>query len=234
MWSYYGAKTNVVDFYPAPKHDTLIEPFAGSARYSLKYFDREVILIDKYETIIKIWKWLQLCSSNDVLKLPRMKQGDHIDNFHFDCEEAKLLMGFLLGFSTETPRKTGTIKLTQRPNYINFLLKNIASQLFKIRHWKVRTGSYEEIKNQSATWFIDPPYRLAGERYKHGSGKIDYQHLAKWCKSRKGQVMVCEILGAEWLNFKPFKVHRTRNGSQQEAIWLNEVSVFDNLQLQLF
>ena len=66
MWSYYGAKTNVIDHYPPPKCDKIIEPFAGTARYALKYFDREVLLVDKYDVIVKIWKWLQLCSPSDI------------------------------------------------------------------------------------------------------------------------------------------------------------------------
>jgi site-specific DNA-adenine methylase len=72
MFSYYGSKSKVVDFYPPPKHKILIEPFAGSARYSLKYFDREVMLIDKYEIVINVWKWLQQCSKQDILGLPKM------------------------------------------------------------------------------------------------------------------------------------------------------------------
>ncbi len=60
MWSYYGAKTSIVDYYPKPKFDKIIEPFAGTARYALKYFDRDVLLVDKYDVIVKIWRWLQL------------------------------------------------------------------------------------------------------------------------------------------------------------------------------
>jgi hypothetical protein len=26
MWSYYGAKTNIIDYYPVPKHNKIIEP----------------------------------------------------------------------------------------------------------------------------------------------------------------------------------------------------------------
>lgn len=47
MFSYYGSKSKVVDLYPSPKFGKIIEPFAGSARYSLKYFDRDVLLVDK-------------------------------------------------------------------------------------------------------------------------------------------------------------------------------------------
>lgn len=37
MFSYYGSKSKIVDLYQPPKFDKIIEPFAGSARYSLKY-----------------------------------------------------------------------------------------------------------------------------------------------------------------------------------------------------
>lgn len=119
MWSYYGAKTNLVHLYPKPKYDRIIEPFAGTARYSLKYWDREILLIDKYPVIIKIWKWLQSCSPNDVIKLPRFKQGQTVNNFQFDCEEAKLFMGFIIGCGAERPRIKGTDrKIVDRPNHV--------------------------------------------------------------------------------------------------------------------
>ena len=30
MFSYYGSKGKIVDYYPPPKHKKIIEPFAGS------------------------------------------------------------------------------------------------------------------------------------------------------------------------------------------------------------
>ncbi len=50
-----------MNLYPPPKFDKIIEPFAGSARYSLKYWQKDVTLIDKYEVIVRTWKWLQQC-----------------------------------------------------------------------------------------------------------------------------------------------------------------------------
>ena len=38
--------------------------------------------------------------------------------------------------------------------------KNIANQLENIRHWKIIHGSYEDLENVEATWFIDPPYQF--------------------------------------------------------------------------
>ena len=70
MWSYYGSKANIVHAYPKPVFDKIIEPFAGSARYALRHFEKDVLLVDKYEVIVKIWKWLQTCSEGDILGLP--------------------------------------------------------------------------------------------------------------------------------------------------------------------
>ncbi|HEV7378396.1 MAG TPA: hypothetical protein VGN64_01270 [Dyadobacter sp.] len=234
MWSYYGAKTNVIQHYPVPKHDKIIEPFAGTARYALRYYDRDVLLVDKYEVIIKIWKWLQQCSPRDILRLPHMKKGDHVDKFKFDCQEAKDLMGFMIGFMTESPRKTATIRLQQRPNTIPYTLNRIASNLFKIKHWEIKHGSYLEIPNQEATWFIDPPYQHGGHVYQQSSKNLVFSDLAGWCKNRLGQSIVCETTKADWMDFKPLAIHKTRTGFQKEAIWTNEPSVFDHKQLNLF
>lgn len=47
MWTYYGTKKRIAKNYPAPIYDTIIEPFAGAAQYSL-YGDnwkKKVILL---------------------------------------------------------------------------------------------------------------------------------------------------------------------------------------------
>lgn len=236
MWSYYGAKTNIVGYYPKPKHDKIIEPFAGTARYALKYFDKDVLLVDKYEIIIRIWQWLQKCSPNDVLSLPRrLKQGEKLEDYKFDCIEAKWLMGFLISKGVESPRnKVVDWVSVQRPNFTNYSLQRIAKQLFKIKHWKVRLGTYEEIENQKATWFIDPPYQFGGHSYKENNKKINFPELATWCRTREGQVIVCETLKASWLPFKPVACHKGRAGIQKEGVWCNEPTQYDNEQIGLF
>lgn len=236
MWSYYGSKANVVDLYPKPKHGKVIEPFAGSARYSLKYFENDVLLVDKYEVIVKIWKWLQLCSEKDVLSLPRrLMPGQTLNDFTFDCEEAKLLMGFLIKKAIERPCIKPTEWVTvQRPNFTNYSLQRIAKNLFKIKHWEIRHGSYDEIENQTATWFVDPPYQFGGHAYVMSNKKINFSELGEWCKSRNGQVIVCETMKAEWMDFKPLVQQRGSKGAQKEAIWTNHKSNYDNVQGDLF
>ncbi len=122
MWGYYGSKSKIINRYPSPKYDTIIEPFAGTAQYSLKYFNKNIILIEKYPVIVKLWKWLQKCSKQDILGLPRLKCGENVDNFTWDCEEAKWLVGFIIAGAPSTPRKKlqdGKLLLDRIPKIIN-------------------------------------------------------------------------------------------------------------------
>ena len=62
MWGYFGSKSKIIDKYPKPNYTTIIEPFAGTAQYSLRYWENDVFLYEKYDVIVKLWKWLQICS----------------------------------------------------------------------------------------------------------------------------------------------------------------------------
>jgi hypothetical protein len=54
---------------------------------------------------------------------------------------------------------------------------------------------------------------------------INYNDLAIWCKSRNGQVIVCENGDANWLDFKPIKSfsgafrYKDNKNSQIECVW---------------
>ncbi len=233
MWSYYGSKSRIVHLYPTPKLDKIIEPFAGSARYSLKYFDKDVLLVDKYETIINIWKWLQQCSEKDILSLPLLSKGEDLRSINLTGPERDFL-GMMAGIASVSPRnKISAFSAEQngRKNY----LKRISKQLFKIKHWKFLCADYTEIENESATWFIDPPYQVGGHAYVHGNDKIDFGKLKGWCENRYGQVIVCENMSADWMDFKPLSKMRGANRLHTtEAIWSNIPTAFDYQQKALF
>jgi 16S rRNA G966 N2-methylase RsmD len=79
----------------------------------------------------------------------------------------------------------------------------ISEQMPLIKHWTITNKSYKDLENIEATWFIDPPYQNMGKHYKFND--IDYNDLSEWCLSRKGQVIVCEQEGADWLPFETFR-----------------------------
>lgn len=219
MWGYYGSKSKIINHYPPPVYDRIIEPFAGTAQYALKYFDRDIILVDKYDVIVRLWKWLQQCSKNDILSLPRLECGQSVDEFTFDCEEAKWLIGFIIVGAPTVPKKTASKwKTLIRPNTQDYKLSMIADNLYKIKHWDIRHGDYSQVDNCKATWFIDPPYQVGGQYYKESNKNIDYNHLAEWCKSRDGQVIVCGNSEDKWLDFTPLTTMRGNMKSTTECI----------------
>jgi site-specific DNA-adenine methylase len=223
MWGYYGSKSKVINHYPAPIHDLIIEPFAGTAQYALKYFDRDVILIDKYDVIVKLWQWLQKCSPQDILETRRLKYGDNVDDFEWDCVERKWMVGFIIAGAPAQPKKTATRwKTVLRPNTQEYKLKLISESLYKIRHWNIKQGVYQDVDNRRATWYVDPPYVDGGQYYRHGNKHINFEHLARWCCERKGQTIVCEKTGADWLPFEHLIESRGAKKQHCEAIWTNE------------
>lgn len=140
MFSYYGAKTKLVNMYPAPIHNTIVEPFAGSARYALKYWDKEVHLFDTSEIVVGIWDYLINASVKDIEALPEItthgeKPPDYL------CKEEKWLLGFAMNRGSSTP-KNSCSGWCARDNEIGRHKKRILANLDKIRHWKITLGDY--------------------------------------------------------------------------------------------
>ena len=231
MFSYYGSKSRIVHLYPPPKYGKIIEPFAGSARYALRYWDRDVLLVDKYEVIVRIWKWLQQCSERDITGLPALKTGEDLRKCGLS-EEEMLFLGMCCGIASITPRFTvSAFAGEQNGRYNRF--GRIAKQLHKIRHWKIQHGSYEDIPDEVATWFIDPPYQVGGQAYKES--KIDYNRLADWSMNRSGQVIICENMQADWLPLLPLSIMRGANMKHQtEGMWTNMPTSYNTQQQSLF
>ena len=230
MFSYYGSKSKIVDYYPPPKHKRIIEPFAGSARYSLKYWQNDVLLVDKYPVIVEVWNYLKNVSEKEILALPKLQKKEDLRDYNLSEIEMKF-MGFLVTGGVESPRyKVASF------NGVNVErdLKRISKLLHKIRHWEIKLGSFDELENVEATWFIDPPYMFGGEHYKESSKNIDFAKLAEWCKSRNGQAIVCENTKATWLPFKPMIDMQGAMYKTTEAIWSNLKTNYDNEQLILF
>jgi site-specific DNA-adenine methylase len=218
FWRYYGGKWRAAPKYPEPIYPIIIEPFAGSAGYSLRYFDRDIILADQYPVISGIWNYLINASEQDILSIPSVESVEDLPA-HLP-QAAKDLVGFcLMDASVRPGRKltAGRKKLASMGRHYEGWCENkkllIARQLKHVRHWNVLEGGYEDIPSIEATWFIDPPYNNdKGRHYVHST--IDYSHLASWCLSLAGQVIVCENEGADWLPFQSFGTFKgSINGS---------------------
>jgi len=227
MFSYYGSKSKLVKLYQPPKYSLIIEPFAGSARYALQYFERDVLLVDAYEVVIKIWHFLQKASEKDIIGLPNLTYKQTVEDYNLS-EEEKLFLGFLVARGVRRPQK-----IVQKFSCVEQDKAKIAKNLYKIKHWKIRLGNYKDIENTEATWFVDPPYQNIGNisggansgkstyNVNENGNKIDFKLLANWCIERNGQTIVCENTASTWLPFLPLKKQRGQLLTSMEAVWYN-------------
>lgn len=230
FFTFYGGKWRAAPRYPKPLCETIIEPFAGAAGYSVRYYKKNIILVEKDPIIAALWRYLIAAKRKDILRLPLIRHDEHVDDLDI-CDEAKSLIGFWLNKATTSPCKTPGkwMRLTDhnaRPKSFwgSEIRDRVASQVENIDHWVLIEGDYRKAPNIKATWFIDPPYQKAGKYYRCSSRDINYEHLARWCKRRLGQSMVCENEGATWLDFEPFAHIMSTKGANgkgvsKEVLW---------------
>ena len=182
FFSYFGGKYRIARRYPAPEHKTLVEPFAGGAGYALRYYDRDVVLIEKYPTLAAVWRYLIEVRPDEIRRLPLLEPLESVDDKIWPCEEAKHLVGLWVHRANTRPAKTHTPMIRRywdlKPGsrWSERSRDRIASQVDKIRHWRVIEGGYEDAPDITATWFVDPPYEVAGKSYVYGS-KLSLIHI---------------------------------------------------------
>lgn len=204
----------------------IIEPFAGSAGYSLRYSAKKVILYEIDPVIVEVWRYLIAVEPREILAIPDIPIGGTSADLNI-CQEARWLVGLWLNRGASSPRRSPSKWMRDgiRPgSFWGERVRNtIATQVASIRHWKVFNSGYVECPDRDATWFVDPPYQVAGRHYRFGSEVIDYSALSKWCSARTGQVIVCENEGADWLPFRTLSSTKTTRADRQskEVVWLS-------------
>lgn len=224
MFSYYGSKSKIVHYYPYPVHDTIVEPCAGAAWYSLTYPHKKVILNEKNKTIYDIWRWLiEKANSDELLRYSNFFAGDDISMLPI-CQEHKDFIGFMINRGSVAPKnivQKWSCQVAKNPNWastVNYAIIRAARLLPKIKHWKIIYGDYFDLPNIPATWFIDFPYQFGGEHYIEN--KIDFSFASTWIKGLDGQKIVCENTKANWMQFTPLVQITGQRVKTTEAIAL--------------
>lgn len=219
FFKFFGGKHRIAARYPAPEGDTIVEPFAGSAGYSTLYHDRNVVLVERDAEIASVWRYLIRAKPAEIRRLPLLRLDQTLDDLRRVPPEARALIGFWLRSGSTYPRKKPGAWMRSEKWPDRFwgekVRERIASQVDRIKHWRIVEGSYEQAPDVKATWFIDPPYEVSGKSYRHGSNAIDYRDLARWVHERKGLVIACEQAGARWLPFRflaTAKANRAKGG----------------------
>jgi hypothetical protein len=229
FFSYFGGKHALAKRYPKPLHRTIVEPFAGSAGYSTRHWPAQVVLIEKSPRIAAIWRYLIAATPREILALPDVAEGQRVEELTV-CDEARWLIGLNIQFALGRPPSCSS---TLGHDWGRARRARIAAQLARIRHWTVIEGDYSQAPDIEATWFIDPPYepylveggrllRLNQYDTECNAKQINFTKLGAWCRSRRGQVMVCEGPGARWLPFRPFLEISGAHRESTEVIWTND------------
>ena len=215
-----------------------MEPFAGSAGYASHHgaIERDVTLVDANPIIVRVWKWLIKATRSDIMALPAIDQIPLGGLREMDIpQEAKDLIGLSLARCAKAPANKpsrwaldhldrGSTSYWGRPRR-----RGIANHVHLINHWQAVEASYVDAPAGTATWFIDPPYQPQRYQGMYSADIDDYEALARWCRSRPGQAIVCDVAGADWLPFRPLKVRGSRKRMSHakakidiEHVWLSE------------
>jgi len=225
---FFGSKWKAAPLYPAPRFNRVIEPFAGSAGYSGHYHERDVVLVERDPIIAGLWRWLIKATGDDVLSLP-LEIPTTVRDLGLDPGPAALI-GFWCNKGAAAPMQSPAAWMRGGTRPTAFwgekIRTRIADQVGMIKHWTVIEGDYTDAPAKEATYFVDPPYaNKAGSYYRMKF--TNHAALGDWCRTRPGQVIVCENDGATWLPFRHFRMIKSNpskhgKGTSSEAIWLSD------------
>lgn len=224
LFPFYGSKWRDAKRYPPPHNGRVIEPFAGSAGYSLYYAPERVLLLDADPIIVSVWQYLIRVKPSEVLALPDLEVGESVDSLAVP-QEARWLIGFWLNRGSAQPKKSKTAfsARTDRAQltWSARARERIAVDIEKVRRWEVRNANYDTAPREDATYFVDPPYVDKGRYYRFH--EVDYEALSQWCCALPGQVIVCEQTNASWLPFEPLAVIKSTKGTSSEAVFMRGI-----------
>jgi hypothetical protein len=224
FFPYYGSKWTAATAYPPPMYPQIVEPFAGSAGYSLRFPDRDVLLVDINPTVAGLWRWLIAADPGEVLQLPDVPDGVSVHDLGL-AGPARDLVGYWLNPGQVVPAaRRSRFRSGEFTNkgWGASIRARVARQLRCIRHWRVHEGLHHEALAMvagAATWFVDPVYQgQPGKTYR--TPALDYEALGRWAQGLRGQVIVCEADGAGWLPFRPAWETYGIAGRSREAVYV--------------
>jgi hypothetical protein len=217
FFPYYGGKWRAALTYPAPRFETVVEPFAGSAGYSVQHHWARVVLVERDPVVASVWRYLLQATPGQLLGLP-----DVVADLEVEPAVAALI-GFWLNPGSAYPGTKPSTWSRQWPSKWTWSRKvreRLADQVAAVRHWTLIEGEWFEGPEGEATRFVDAPYEVAGNSYRYGPEGVDFDVLATACRTWPGQTIVCENRGAAWLPFEEHAAIKSARGHSLEVVWL--------------
>ena len=193
LFKWFGSKWLSSKLLPKPKYESIIEPFGGSASYSLRYNHHDVSLYESDEHIYELWKWLITEATEALIRaIPiGIPEGTDVRGLGLEKGQALLLKNWQ---RTNNIGNCWTISpWGNKPGQWTANTRARISEEFAVtKHWKLsgRNGLVA-FNNSEATWFIDPPYQY---NYRYKSPKLDYVYLGEKVKKLRGQIVACEAI----------------------------------------
>lgn len=232
-FSFYGGKSRIAHLYPAPKHDMIIEPFAGGASYSLRHgAGRSVWINDADTKVYEMWRFVRDDLSRWLGQIPTsVEVGQRASDLVPDCPPGLVsIMQAEANQGTQGAKGVHDQVTSMGAKCWPRIIDKLAWAHDLCRTWQITNLPYERMvgnwADERATWFIDPPYdNTAGRRYRQHVP--DYHALAQWCLSRRGQVIVCENVGASWLPFAPVVARQGIRSRYQRSTAMEAAYTFE-------
>ncbi len=240
----FGSKWLSSKLLPPPEHSAIVEPFAGGAGYSLRHYEKDVLLFEKDEHVHDLWVWLiKTATQQDILDIPQgLPAGTDIRTLDLSYGQKLLLKNW-----QRTNNFGGCWTISGWGDLPGQWTKNtrarVAEEVQAIKHWEIyHVSGVQAIeandRNVDATWLIDPPYQ---HNYQYRLRRpLDYKSLGRYVKQLNGQVIVCEALHPRtgefpnWLPFQPWAKRVTsrrkagNNTHSSEVIWTNSPNMLES------
>lgn len=172
FFSRFGAKYRVARHLGPPRGDEVVEPFAGSACYSLFWEPKRVSLYDKDDDTCLSWDWLINCSVADVMRLPAPIRSNEEwlalpdgprQVIYWNCGFAQPRVGrnlppWYLHYINTGERTGAMLGNNKWRSWDESNRALIARQRPKLDKWTFEQLDYRDIPLRRAHWHVDPPY----------------------------------------------------------------------------
>ena len=190
LFKWFGSKWLSSKTLPAPIHETIFEPYAGSAGYSLRYHDHKVVIFERDPNLLALWAFLIQAKQSDILEIPTgVEVGVDIRTLGLSKGQALLLKHWQ---RTNNVGDCWTISPWGNlpGQWTSNTKARVSEEVELVSHWKIAEPSYDDV----GTYFIDPPY-LYNYQYRY-KDQVDYNQLARIVRRTEAhsQVIVCEAV----------------------------------------
>ena len=68
LFKWFGSKWLSARLLPPPTYPTIVEPFAGSAGYSLRHCERDVTICERDPHLLALWRWLVHKATEEAIR----------------------------------------------------------------------------------------------------------------------------------------------------------------------